>query len=140
MGAETRAAGTLGGLVLFGVPVRFHFTFFLLILFVAVAGVGGARAILLDVLFLIALFASVLLHELGHAMAARGYSIRTVEIVMYPIGGVARLAKQPEPKAELWIALAGPAVNVVTMTSSKLSANASMPPASSAVARFGRST
>jgi Zn-dependent protease len=107
----SRAGGTLGGLLLFGVPVRFHFTFLLLILFVVTASAGGDSAVWLDAVFLMALFGSVLLHELGHALAARSYGIKTVEIVMYPIGGVARLARRAEPRAELWIALAGPAVN-----------------------------
>jgi Zn-dependent protease len=110
---QPRASGTLGGLVLAGVPVRFHFTFFLLILFVVAASATGSREVWVEAAFIGALFASVLLHELGHAITARSYGIRTLEIVMYPIGGVARLAEQPRPRAELWIALAGPAVNVV---------------------------
>ena len=66
-----------------------------------------------DVLFVVFLFVSVLFHELGHAVTARRYGIRTLEIVLYPIGGVARIEKSAPPKAELWIALAGPFVNIV---------------------------
>ena len=65
-----------------------------------------------EALFLVAMFASVLLHELAHAVVARGYGIRTLEIIMYPIGGVARLERQAPAKPELFIAAAGPAVNV----------------------------
>src|SRR5687768_11547235 len=110
--SQPRASGTLGGLVLFGVPVRFHFTFFLLIVFVAFAGASVTDKVWAETMFVMALFGSVLLHELGHALTARAHGISTLEIVMYPIGGVARLAAQPRPSAELWIALAGPAVNV----------------------------
>src|SRR5262249_23604502 len=95
-----------------GVPVRFHFTFVLLVIFLGALGLegpSGAQA----AIYVLALFASVLLHELGHAMVSKRYGIRTVEIVMFPIGGVARLERNPKPKEELWIALAGPVVNII---------------------------
>jgi Zn-dependent protease/CBS domain-containing protein len=96
---------------LFGVPVRFHFTFVLLLIFLVVVGLEGRQSAVADVLFVGALFASVLLHELGHAVVARRYGVRTLEIVLFPIGGVARLEKMPRAREELWIAVAGPAVN-----------------------------
>lgn len=103
----------MGTIRLFGVPVRFHFTFVLLLVFVIVFGLGQKQSGVMYVIYIFALFASVILHELGHAWVGRQYGIRTIEIVMFPIGGVARLEKNPKPNQELWIALAGPFVNII---------------------------
>lgn len=106
-------AGTVGSVRLFGVTVRFHFTFVLLLVFLTVMGLGAKQSSAASALYIIGLFASVLLHELGHAAVGKIYGIRTIDIVMFPIGGVARVEKNPKPAQELWIALAGPLVNVV---------------------------
>ncbi|MBW3622983.1 MAG: site-2 protease family protein [Armatimonadetes bacterium] len=89
-----------------GIPIYLHFTFLLLLLFL---GLGK----LTNLLFVIALFACVALHELGHAMTALRYGIPVSDITLYPIGGIARIEKQPAPAQELWVAIAGPAVNLV---------------------------
>jgi Zn-dependent protease/CBS domain-containing protein len=100
-----------------GIDVYVHATFFLLVAFVAITYWMEQRsliAMLEGVLFLLALFACVLLHEFGHALAARRFDIPTKDITLLPIGGLARLERMPEkPFQELWVALAGPAVNVV---------------------------
>ena len=104
--------GSLWSLRLLGVPIRLHFTFVLLLVFLIVTGLGGSQSMSYYAVYLIALFASVLLHELGHAWAGSRYGIRTIEVVMFPIGGVSRMERDPKPKEELWIALAGPLVNL----------------------------
>jgi Zn-dependent protease len=92
-----------------GIDVFLHPTFLLLLAYVAMTQ-GGIGAVLL----VSAVFGCVLLHELGHALVARRFGIATEDITLYPIGGVARLQRMPRaPGAELLIALAGPAVNLL---------------------------
>jgi Zn-dependent protease/CBS domain-containing protein len=95
-----------------GVPIRLHFTFILLLAFLLVTGLGG-RSSAGYLVYVSGLILSVLLHELGHAWVSSQYGIRTIEIVMFPIGGVSRLRRRARPSEELWIALAGPTVNLV---------------------------
>ena len=110
---EARIPGSVGAFTAFGVPVRFHFTFILLLIFLIVVGLEGRQSAAADAIFVMALFASVLVHELGHAVVARRCGVRTLEIVMFPIGGVARLERTPPARKELWIAIAGPMVNLL---------------------------
>lgn len=101
---------------LFGSELRIHATFFLLLAFVALGAYseGGMQAALWNVLFVLALFACVVAHEFGHALTARRYGIKTPDITLLPIGGMARMERMPDvPRHEILVALAGPAVNVV---------------------------
>ena len=98
-----------------GIPLRIHATFLLVLGWVMLAHVSqGPMAVVGGLGFVLALFTCVLLHELGHAIAARRFGVETRDITLLPIGGVARFERIPEePRQELWIALAGPAVNVM---------------------------
>jgi Zn-dependent protease len=99
-----------------GSEIRIHLTFLILLAWIGIAQYldGGGAAAIDGILFIVAVFACVVLHELGHAIAARRYGIATPDITLLPIGGLARLSRIPEkPGEEIVIALAGPAVNVV---------------------------
>jgi len=101
---------------LWGIDVYVHATFLLLlgfILFVGYRSSGSLPSALQDVLFVILIFGIVVLHEYGHALTARRFGVKTRDITLLPIGGVARLERIPEnPVQEFLIAIAGPAVNV----------------------------
>lgn len=114
-GASMRWSAPIGRVL--GIELRIHAAFPLLLVWAAWSGYtlrsnwADARE---AVVFVLLLFGVVILHEFGHALAARRYGIETRDITMLPIGGLARLERMPEePKQELVIALAGPAVNVL---------------------------
>jgi Zn-dependent protease len=100
-----------------GIDVHIHYTFLLLLGFIGLAHWMAGRSLvfaLVGLLFFLGLFVCVLLHEYGHALAARKYGIATRDITLLPIGGLARLERMPEkPSQELVVALAGPLVNVI---------------------------
>ena len=115
------AAPTLrGGLPLFsfkGIKVLVHWTFVLLPAWIIGSGLMEGRAVeqlLAEVGLVLIVFFCVVLHEFGHALTARRFGIRTRDITLLPIGGVASLERMPEePRQEFWITIAGPLVNLV---------------------------
>ena len=98
-----------------GTEIKVHLTFLILVAFWAFAGYqedGGAGAMRASVM-LLSLFACVVLHEFGHILMAKRFGVRTPDVILLPIGGVARLERIPsEPRQELLIAIAGPAVTL----------------------------
>src|SRR5213595_233697 len=99
-----------------GIQLRIHITFLLLIAWLAFGyyAQGGSAVAAGRVIFVLLLFLCVVLHEFGHAFAAKAFGINTPDITLLPIGGVARLERMPEePIQELIIAAAGPAVNLI---------------------------
>lgn len=99
-----------------GIEIRVHATFPLLLVWIAFVYYVHDRTLataLRGVLFAGAIFGTVVLHELGHALVAARFGFRTRDITLLPIGGVARLERAPErPLEELAVAAAGPAVNL----------------------------
>jgi len=99
-----------------GIQLRMHITFLLLIAWLGLGyyAQGGSAAAISGILVILLLFVCVVLHEFGHAFAAKAFGINTPDITLLPIGGVARLERMPEePIQELIIAAAGPAVNLI---------------------------
>lgn len=99
-----------------GTEVKVHITFLALLVFLAGSDylARGVDAALTGTLFILAVFACVLAHEFGHILMARHFDVRTPDVILLPIGGLARLERIPEePRQELLIALAGPAVTLV---------------------------
>src|SRR5699024_2041118 len=98
-----------------GTDVKVHVTFLLLVGYIGYVeyrSFGPAEA-LVTTLFFLAFFLCIVLHEFGHITMARRFGVRTPDVILLPIGGVARLERIPEePREELLIALAGPAVTV----------------------------
>lgn len=101
----------------FGIRLKVHWTFSLLLVWVAyvIFSRGGSWTDLTGTLFFVlSVFVCVILHEFGHALTARQYGIQTRRIILLPIGGLAQLEKFPkDPLQEFVVAMAGPLVNVV---------------------------
>ena len=103
----------------FGIPVRIHFTFPLILVAFGLEAWfrGGWGEALWAVLLVCAVFVCVVLHELGHSLQVRRYGIAVRDIVLLPIGGMARAEQIPEnPKQEIIVAIAGPIVNFAIAT------------------------
>ena len=100
-----------------GIGLFVHWTFSLLILFIVYTNYKAGQnsiQILWSVLFILCIFLTVFMHELGHALTAKKFGIKTKDITLLPIGGVAQLERLPEkPSEELMVAFAGPMVNIV---------------------------
>ena len=99
-----------------GVPVKLHNTFFIIAALYVVSGFfeTGISGAVVSAMLILGLFGSVLLHEMGHVAMAQRFGIRTRSITLHLLGGMASIEKEPEnPVEEIYIALAGPAVNLL---------------------------
>jgi Zn-dependent protease/CBS domain-containing protein len=114
-GPRPRWAWRLGRVA--GISIYLHATFLLLLAWIAVSYFGagqGAATAGLGLLLVASVFAAIVVHELGHALVARRFGIVTRDIMLYPIGGMARLERMPErPGQELLVAIVGPVINGV---------------------------
>ncbi|MBK8517427.1 MAG: site-2 protease family protein [Saprospiraceae bacterium] len=102
------------------IPVKIHWSFGLLLLFVLYTAFTNGLKMWQSigfVFYVLLLFLCVVFHEYGHALTARRYGVITRDILLSPIGGVARLESMPDkPKQEFFIAIAGPIVNIIIAT------------------------
>jgi Zn-dependent protease len=99
-----------------GTDIRLHVTFLLFLAWIGFADymAGGPAAAIDSLVFIVLVFLCVTLHEFGHIAMARRFGIRTPQVVLTPIGGIANLERMPDkPREELLVAIAGPLVNVV---------------------------
>src|SRR4028119_1603525 len=101
----------------FGIDVKVHWSFFLLLAFFGYLAFGDSGSFvdaLVTVGIVVALFFCVLLHEYGHSLVAIRLGSEVQDITLLPIGGLARMKSLPErPIDEVKVAVAGPLVNVV---------------------------
>ena len=95
-----------------GIPIRIHVTFWLLLVWVAAMAPSWGQPASRLVATVSGLFGCIVLHELGHALTAKAFGIRTRDITLYPIGGISSLQTVGKPSQELLISLAGPVVNL----------------------------
>jgi Zn-dependent protease/predicted transcriptional regulator len=99
----------------FGIPIRIHITFFLLIIFIGLYGgrMQGAQSGLQGMLSIILIFLCVIIHEIAHSLVARSYGVNVKDIVLLPIGGVSEMEELPQkPRQEINVALAGPLTSI----------------------------
>jgi Zn-dependent protease/CBS domain-containing protein len=116
-GARVQAGGIHGSLGRFrvlGVPVRLHFTLLLLLVFVLFVGFGERQSVVINVIDAVAVVVCLFLHELGRGLVCRRRGIRILEAVIFPVGGLWQLERQPQPREEFWMSVAGPALNLLT--------------------------
>ncbi|MEM0994335.1 MAG: site-2 protease family protein [Bacteroidota bacterium] len=108
--------GTFKISTFFGIPVQVHWSFALIIVWVIFSGYSNgmdSKGTFWLGMLMLSLFVCVVMHEYGHALTARRFGVNTRDIILLPIGGVARLEKLPEkPMHEFWVAIAGPLVNI----------------------------
>jgi Zn-dependent protease len=106
---------SIGAGRIFGIKLRIHLTFFLLLVFVFVTDIKeGYKQAGLSVLFVCAIFTCVVIHELSHSLVARRFGREPKSIMLLPIGGVATIDMMPtKPSQEIAISIVGPVTNIV---------------------------
>ncbi len=98
---------------LFGIPIKLHWSYYFVLIYALLQLIANPDQGIILLIVLGILSVSVVAHELAHTLVARKFKIQTFDILLTPIGGMARMTNLPtEPRQEILVATAGPALSI----------------------------